>query len=31
MKKIAVEIAMRDQKIERNLMLIMDEMRSIKE
>jgi len=31
MKKIAVEIAQRDQKIERNLMLIMDEMRSIKE
>jgi len=31
MKKIALEIAQRDQKIERNLMLIMDEMRSIKE
>jgi hypothetical protein len=31
MKKIAVEIALRDLKIEKNLMLIMDEMRSIKE
>ncbi len=31
MKKISVEIALRDQKLEKSLMLIMDEMRSIKE
>jgi hypothetical protein len=31
MKNIAVEIALRDLRIEKNLILIMDEMRSIKE